>query len=545
MTLRTFIDALFGGKSPFFIVITTSATIVVAQAVFRIVAPGFLWRRFNSAKWTAIRAIAAPIVRKRVEDAAHQAFNFPAYPGEIILDKLPSKGLPHEQVVELARTIKEKLDQPYDAGGFSGAVYHGGKEHTEMVNRVMEMYQWTNPLHVDIFGAARKMEAEVAAMVLHMYNGQVRPDACAAVTSGGTESIGLAMKSYREWGRHVKGIHHASIVAPITAHPAFDKACNYYGLELIKVPIGPDGAVEPDTMRQYIKSNTVAIVGSSPNFPHGTIDPIPELAELAYGLGIGLHVDACLGGFIVPFMEKAGFPVPVVDLRNRGVTTISADTHKYGFAPKGTSVVVYGSKLLRSFQFFSVSEWPGGIYCSPGASGSKPGNVIAGTWAAMVAMGEEGYIESCKKILLARQFMTDAIRATPYLRLLGTPLASVFGFTSDTIDVYELSDELKKRGWYLSSLQFPAGLQFSVTLMQTAPGVAHRFVKDLLDIGDRMWAEQQAKMQRGERVKVGSAGSTVYGSQQRISDRALLNEVMKVFLDGYYDTGHSLRKAGS
>eukprot|EP00742_Colponemidia_sp_Colp-10_P017011 GILJ01019538.1.p1 GENE.GILJ01019538.1~~GILJ01019538.1.p1 ORF type:complete len:451 (+),score=39.87 GILJ01019538.1:189-1355(+) len=381
------------------------------------------------------------------------------------------------------------------------------------------------------------MEAEIAAMVVDMYNGTER-GACGAVTSGGTESIGMAVKVYRDWGLNVLGITSPTIVLPITAHPAFDKAAAFYGVRLIKVPVGKSGRVDPTVLESYIRQDTVAIVGSSPTFPHGTVDPIAELSEIAYNRGIGMHVDACLGGFIIPFMAEAGFADHVVDFRNRGVTTISADTHKYGYAPKGTSVILYGSKELRAYQFFTTAEWPGGIYCSPGASGSKAGNVIAGAWASLLHHGRSGYVDACRRLITTRKFITDAIEANPSLELLGTPTASVFAFTSSEIDVYVLNDQLKSRGWMLTPLQFPAGLQFSLTMLQTSPGVAEKLVADIKEVTSNLKAETEARRAKGENVRVGAQGATLYGSQQRIPDRTVLNMVMAQYLNGYYGTRH-------
>ncbi|CUG93528.1 sphingosine phosphate lyase-like, putative [Bodo saltans] len=536
MSIAAILNGKLSKESPAAIVTKTVIAVLLSQWAIRLLEPGQLWKRFNAAKWTAIRSVFASIVQSKVKQAGG-AFKFPALANEKKITTIPLLPISHADVIAEALVLHEGLDVDYHKGGLSGAVYHGGDEHTAFINRIMEIYQWSNPLHVDVFGATRKMEAEVVEMVLRMYNGDARPGSCGALTSGGTESIGLAMKSYRDWGLS-RGMEHPSIVAPVTAHPAFDKACAYYQLRLIKVPVGASGQVDPEELAKYIRIDTIAIVGSGPTFPHGTVDPISALSEIAYERGIGLHVDCCLGSFIMPFLEKAGFPGHVVDFRLRGVTTISCDTHKYGFSPKGTSVVMYGSRQLREFQFFANAEWPGGIYASPGASGSKAGNVIAGTWAAMLSIGEQGYIDSCRSIVGARIKMTNAIEALPFLRILGKPSASVFGFTSDTIDVYGLIDEMKARGWSLNPLQFPAGVQFSVTLLQAQEGVAEKFITDICEVGGRLYAEVLKKQAEGQTVQVGSAGASVYGSQQRVSDRTILNEVMKVYLNAYYDTNH-------
>eukprot|EP00331_Platyophrya_macrostoma_P002608 CAMPEP_0176422594 /NCGR_PEP_ID=MMETSP0127-20121128/9819_1 /TAXON_ID=938130 /ORGANISM="Platyophrya macrostoma, Strain WH" /LENGTH=541 /DNA_ID=CAMNT_0017803459 /DNA_START=43 /DNA_END=1668 /DNA_ORIENTATION=- len=539
-TVKDLINRHFEGHQPATIALEVAVAILGAQYLVSLVEPGEILPRLDRAKWTLVRKLFSSIVRDKVVKAA-DAIKYPALAGDEPTTRIPSHGMKADDVVEKALVLHHGLDVDYRKGTLSGAVYHGGDAHTMMVNRVMEIFQWSNPLHVDVFGAPRKMEAEIVAMVLKMYNGDARPGSCGALTSGGTESIGMAMKSYRDWGRS-RGITSPSIVAPVTAHPAFDKACAYYGLRLIKVPVGASGRVDPVELESYIRYDTIAIVGSAPTFPHGTVDPIKELSQIAVAHNVGLHVDCCLGSFIMPFLEKAGFPGHVVDFRLPGVTTISCDTHKYGFAPKGTSVIMYANSKLREYQFFACSMWPGGIYCSPGASGSKAGNVIAGTWAAMLAMGEDGYIESCRSIVSARIKMTDAIQSLPFLHLLGTPSASVFGFSSNVIDIYVLSDQLKARGWALNPLQFPGGLQFSVTLLQAQEGVADRFVADICELGGALYTAAMKDAAEGRPQKIGAQGGTLYGSQQRVSDRSILDDVMRVYLDGYYSTGAVVTK---
>ena len=541
-TLSDVLNQKLANTKPANVVYGTLGAAASLYVLSKLLEPGFLHKRTLKAVFGTVRALAAPIVAGEVKKAA-AGISFPQKVGETIFDRLPAAGLSHDEIYALCDTFHETLDVSFAEGGISGAVYHGGAEHTAMINRVMEVFQWSNPLHMDVCGAVRKMEAEIVSMVVDMYNGSCRPDACGALTSGGTESIGMAVKVYRDWGRDVLKITNPSIVMPITAHPAFNKAAAYYGVELITVPVGRSGRVDPEELASYIRSDTVAIVGSSPTFPHGTIDPIRELSEIAYARGIGMHVDACLGGFIVPFMADAGFPdPPIVDFRLRGVTTISCDTHKYGFAPKGTSTILYGSKQLRSYQFFTTAEWPGGIYCSPGASGSKAGNVIAGTWAAMVSYGRDGYVESCRRIVSTREKVFQALNCTPGIEVLGTPTASVLSFTSSEMDIYGLNDFLKKRGWMLNPLQYPVGLQFSMTLLQTHKGVAERFIDDVRAGVAELRNENEQRKRQGLPPRTSANSATMYGSQQRIPDRTILDMVMKLYLNGYYETHHAVKR---
>jgi len=521
-TLSDVINQHLVDVKPATIVYGTLSGAAALYVLSKLLEPGFLHKRTSSAIFKAVRVIGAPIIAGEVQKAA-AGIAFPQKADERIFERLPAQGLSHKDILALCDSLHDSLDVTFAKGGLSGAVYHGGVEHTDMVNKVMEVFQWSNPLHMDVCGAVRKMEAEIVSMVVDMFNGSARPDACGALTSGGTESIGMAVKVYRDWGLDVLKVTTPSIVMPITAHPAFNKAAAYYGVELITVPVGPSGMVDPQELASYIRADTVAIVGSSPTFPHGTIDPIKELSEIAYSRGIGMHVDACLGGFIIPFMADAGFPnPPVVDFRLRGVTTISCDTHKYGFAPKGTSTILYATKKLRSYQFFTTAAWPGGIYCSPGASGSKAGNVIAGTWASMISFGRQGYVESCRQIVSTREKVYNAFCCTPGIEILGTPAASVLSFTSSEVDIYALNDILKKKGWMLNPLQYPVGLQFSMTLLQTHEGVAERFIDDVRGGIAVLRQENVDRKKQGLAPRTSANSATMYGSQQRIPDRNIL-----------------------
>jgi sphinganine-1-phosphate aldolase len=533
-TLSAYVNDRLKDRSPTQIIVATIGTAAAVRIALDCFAEGRMVKRTKEAVWRGIRLVVNPFIRLQVKKVARE-MKMPSKEGEFKALALPEKSRTEEEVLSLVRQLHTDLDLDYANGGFSGAVYHGGKTHTKFINDVMAIFQWSNPLHSDIFGATRKMEAEIVSMVLHMFNGHLLADAGGAVTSGGTESIMMALKTYRDWGRDTRGIERPSVVVPITIHPAFDKGAEYFNIELIKVPIvEATGRVDAQEMEKYIRYDTIALAASAPNFPHGVVDPIEEIAELAFKYNIGFHVDCCLGGFIMPFLAKTGRKAPIVDFRNRGVTSISCDTHKYGYAPKGTSTVMYRTKELRSYQFCCIAEWPGGMYCSPAVSGSKPGNVIAGTWAAMVRMGEEGYVECCDKILRTRETMTTELEKLPYIHIIGEPVASVFAFNSHTIDIFQLGDGLKKRGWVLNSLQFPSGLQFSVTMLQTQNGLASRFINDVKEIGDGLYAERQRLLSEGKKPPIGATSATLYGTAQRIPDRTIIKDVLREFLNTYY-----------
>jgi len=257
-----------------------------------------------------------------------------------------------------------------------------------------------------------KFEAEVVAMTASMLGADKTGDEIVgSVTSGGTESILLAMKTYRDRARDRKGITEPEMVVPSTAHAAFDKAAQLFNIKIIRVPIGDDYRADVEATRKAITKNTIVIVGSAPPFPHGIIDPIEELSELARQAGVGFHTDACLGGFLLPWAERLGYDVPPFDFRLPGVTSISADTHKYGYAPKGSSVILYRGRALRHYQYYVITDWPGGLYLTPTFAGSRPGALSAACWAAIMAMGEQGYMEAAKRILETAAVITSGRKA--------------------------------------------------------------------------------------------------------------------------------------
>jgi sphinganine-1-phosphate aldolase len=292
--------------------------------------------------------------------------------------------------------------------------------------------------------------------------------------------------AYREQAA-ARGVTRPNLVKPETGHPAFDKACHLFGVELRIAPTDPDTTtVDVDAMAERIDDQTIAIVGSAGNYPYGTVDPIPELGELAQSRGVGLHVDGCLGGFILPFGEELGVePIPTFDFRVPGVTSISADTHKYGYAFKGSSTLLFRDKALRNGQYFFVSGWTGGKYMSPGIEGSRSGGLIAATWAAMVQLGRDGYRRYAEQIFATAAEMMAAVRSHPELRIMGNP-TFCFSFTADPsgggdFDIYHVNDVMRDRGWRFNGQQYPNAIHMAVTRPQTQPGVADAFAADLAD----------------------------------------------------------------
>jgi sphinganine-1-phosphate aldolase len=397
--------------------------------------------------------------------------------------RLPASGTPRSDVLAALRAMATEEDAMWESGKCSGTMYCGDHEHYGFMNEAFGLFAHVNVLQRDMCPSATKFEAEIIAMTLDLLHAEAVTDGEPAglVATGGTGSICHAMLAYREHAARERGIRRPNVIKPETAHPAFDKACHLFGIELRRAPVHPvTTQVDVDWVERNIDADTVAIVGSACNYGYGTIDPIDALSDLAVRRGVGLHVDGCLGGFILPFGQELGYPVPVFDYRLPGVTSMSADTHKYGYAFKGTSVLTFRDKALRNAQYFFVTDWSGGKYCSPGMEGSRSGGLLAATWAAMVQLGREGYLRYARDIFATATNMQEAVRSHPELSILGHP-TFLFSFTSDRFDIYHVNDFMRDRGWRFNGQQYPNALHMAVTRPQTQPGVADAFAADLAD----------------------------------------------------------------
>ncbi|GBD83675.1 glutamate decarboxylase [bacterium BMS3Abin02] len=444
---------------------------------------------------------------------------FPAY------QRLPATGLDRAELLTELGDLARRERVAWQQGFASGAVYEGNDDYITFLSRVVELHSQANPLHADIWPSATKFEAEIVAMTAAMLGGdQATTPVCGTVTSGGTESILLAMKTYRDKARAERGITKPEMVVPVTAHVAFDKAAHYFGIKPVKIPIDAAYRANVVAAGEAITRNTVVVVGSAPSFPHGIIDPIGELSALALQHGIGFHTDACLGGFVLPWAERLGYPIPPFDFRLPGVSSMSADTHKYGYAAKGTSVVLYRTKELRRYQYFTATDWPGGLYFSPTLAGSRPGALSAACWAAMLSHGESGYQKATAHILETAAAIRDGISDIPELEIMGDPLW-VIAFTATSLDIYEVMQRLTERGWSLTGLQHPPALHLAVTLRHTQDGVVDRFLEDL------HWAVARVRAEPGTAEGL----APVYGLAATVPARAMVGELLERYIDLLYE----------
>lgn len=432
--------------------------------------------------------------------------------------RFPKEGVSQEAIIDEIAVMAREEDAAWKTGKVSGTFYHAGDDHRAFLNKAFSFFSHVNTIQFDVCPSMARFESEIIAMTAGMLNGDAATEnsqedgVCGTVTSGGSESIAMALKVYRDKARAEKGITAPELVLPKTAHPAFNKAAQYFGIKVVTVPVGlPDFRVEPEAVAARINENTVALVGSAGNYPYGLIDPLAAMSEIALAHDVGFHVDGCLGGFILPWIEKLGYDLPLFDFRLKGVTSMSADTHKFGFALKGTSVVLYRSNDYRRYQYFTFPDWPGGIYASPTSAGSRSGGLSAATWASMVSLGEEGYLQAARAIMDVAERMKAGVEGIEELIVIGEP-TFLISFRSEAVDVFHVNDFMKTRGWRFNCLQLPPALHFCVTMPQTrVANLAETFAGDLRD--GVAYAAKNAGTPAQSSALYGLAG-TVEGNQQ-------------------------------
>eukprot|EP00474_Spongospora_subterranea_P009865 CRZ10323.1 hypothetical protein [Spongospora subterranea] len=440
------------------------------------------------------------------------------------LYNLPDNGVSQTHILNKVKDWSEKEHKKWDSGKVSGGIYHGKDQFTAFLCQVYSMFALSNPLHPDVFPFVRKMESEIVAMTVALFHGDPQKS-CGTISSGGTESILLSCKAYRDRALEIFGITRPEMIAPVTIHAAFEKAAEYFGIDLIHVPVDPvTMKADVGAVRRAITSNTVLIAASSPCFPFGIIDPIEELAGLASSYSIGFHVDCCLGSFLLPFLGDIGHPLPAFDFSVKGVTSISCDLHKYGYAPKGISCIMYNSQELRRFQYFSSVSWTGGIYASPTLAGSRPGALSAAAWAAMVALGKDGYRACARDIMIAAQTIKNGIREISELKLVGDPLMSVISFTAAdplSLNIYNVNEAMSKRGWMLNALQNPSSVHICLTNMHTGE-VASKFIQDLTSSVSDVIANPK---------HFSNGSAAIYGMASAIPDGSIVDNIARSYID--------------
>ena len=404
--------------------------------------------------------------------------------------QIPDCGMEKNLIIRMLEKAKSS-DVDWRRGRTWSLVYYAGDEHTDFLKEVYGRYFNENGASPYAFPSLRTLETEVVSMLIGLLGGS--GDETGTMTSGGTESILLAVKAYRDWMRAKRpDVCRPEILMPESGHPAFLKAAHYLGLRPVLVSLDDQYRVDLDQLRQRISDQTICMVASAPSLTQGVVDPVPQMAEIAQSHGIGLHVDACLGSFTLPFLKRLGYNVPDFDFRVPGVTSISADLHKNGYAAKGASAVLYRGRELRKYQFYVNTEWPGGVYSSTTMMGTRPGGAIAAAWASMMALGQNGYLDLVRRSKEATQALLDGIARVPELYILGTPLTNVFSFSARELDIFSIGDRLEHRGWRLNRHTKPKSLLMIVMPSYHAP-VIESFLSDLQAVVDEENADPSAQ----------------------------------------------------
>ncbi len=376
--------------------------------------------------------------------------------------KFPEKGRKREDLLEEMKSKKTE-DYRWQEGKTFAYVYYPGEEILSTVKAAYNLYFSENALNPSAFPSLKNMEIDLVSQLADLFHAPEGSAGC--LTSGGTESILLAVKTARAWAQKKKGTHfQGEVILPASAHPAFHKACYYFGLKPIVIPVDENYKAIPAAMAAAVNERSVLLVASAPSYPQGVIDPIEAIGKIALEHDLLFHVDSCIGGFILPFMKEAGYPIAPFDFAVSGVSSLSADIHKYGYAAKGASLLLYRNSELRKAQFYVYANWPGGIYASPGIAGTRPGGAIAAAWAVVQFLGRAGYVKMCKETIETTRRFAAGIKSIPELKILAEPEATIIAIASDRLDIYEVGDELGILGWPCDRQQFPPSLHLSITV---------------------------------------------------------------------------------
>ena len=434
---------------------------------------------------------------------------------------IPQKGISKDKVLEALRAMK-KDDANYRDARMFGLIYSAGEDVEDMAREAYAVYQFENALSPFAFPSLLRMETEFISMVSSLFGGD--DETVGSMTSGGTESILMAVKAAREWARANRPeVKNPEMVVPITAHPAWNKAADYLGLKIVMTPVDQNFRADLQAMREAITANTVLLGGTAVTYPHGAIDPIDQIGALSLEKSLWFHVDGCLGGYVLPFLEKLGYSIPPYDFRVPGVNSLSVDIHKYGYISKGVSTVLYRNKNLRQYQFYVYTDWPGGVYATPALSGARPGGAIASAWAIIHYLGEEGFLRLCGIARETTLKLIEGIQKIPGLFILGNPPATVLAFGSQDINIYRVGAKLKERKWHLDAQHMPASLHMTVSPAHER--IVDPFLKDLREVVQEVY-ESKEESPSGE--------AALYGMMGTLLDRKMAKNLALQYLNDLY-----------
>ncbi len=449
-------------------------------------------------------------------------------------------------------------DMSWKDGKFFGYVYYPGDEYYSIIKEAYANFSATNALNPSTFPSLKRMENEIVSIAAHLLNGD--ENTCGSLTSGGTESIFMSVKTAKDWAKKNKKSTAPELLISASAHPAFCKAADYMDIKYQLIQLDAKFKTDLNDLKNKVSANTIMIVGSAPQYPQGIIDPIKEMAEIASQAGCLMHVDACVGGFLLPFLKMNGVDLPEFDFSVHGVTSMSADVHKYGYAAKGASVVLYKNPDLRKSQYYVKTDWSGGIYGSPSFLGTRGGGPIAAAWTTLNVIGMDGYTKMAKEVYDEVQKIKKVIiEEITDVYILGNPKTTLFAIASDSIDVFELADELAILGWTINRQQNPMSLHIILNAihigkadvflndLKTAIAITKKFsinkLKNNIQVGavrglkkilnDKQFTALTKKFAGGESPD-NKRKAAMYGMMSELSGSGSLDELVLDYLDKLY-----------
>lgn len=438
---------------------------------------------------------------------------------------MPDNGHSSSDILQQLETFKAE-DPNYKDGKVWSLVYYLNEDHSEFLKDSYHSFACENGLNPTAFKSLKNFETQIISATADILNGS--DEVCGVVTSGGTESCLMAVKTYRDMAKDQRRVRKPEMILPETAHVAWFKASEYFGVKIRLLPLLDDLSPDLSKLERLINHNTVMILGSAPEYPHGTIDPIEAMGEIALRRKIPLHVDACVGGFILPFMEMNGEQLPLWDYRVAGVTSISADIHKYGYAAKGASTITYRNLNYLKYQMFVQQDWPGGVFASSALLGTRPGGAYAAAWATLQYFGKSGYRKLAADTLKAVNRLKEGVGDIQELQVMGSPIGPLFAFQSidPDVNIFAVGDQMDAKGWQVNRNQYPSGLHAMVTAQHLK--VVDHYLADLKDAVATVKANPELAEQ---------GGAATYGMMTHIPLRGM---VKKKILDIYAE----LYKAG-
>lgn len=439
---------------------------------------------------------------------------------------IPSEGERPDLILQQIKDMK-KEDVAWKEGRVWSMVYYVDEEHENLLKAASSELFSANYLNPLAFKSLHRMEQEVVHMTARMLNADEH--AVGVMTTGGTESLLLAMLCYRQRARKLHPqITRPEVVAPLTIHPAFDKAAHMFGLQLRKAPVDENMSALPGAMEELINKNTILITASAPGYPNGVMDPVEAIADIANLHHLPFHVDACIGGFMLPWVEKLGYGLPHWDFRVAGVSSVSADVHKFGYSAKGASVLIYRNMDYMHHQFVVTTDFPGGIYISPTLLGTRPGGPIAAAWAAMKSLGENGYMILAKKLMDGAQKLLNELPSIPGISIVGKPCMNIISYKTinNDPDIFVIADHLEEKGWMVERQQFPECLH--LTLLPTNVNFIDQYLCDLKE------AVRYAREHHGASAK---GNASFYGLMARIPFRGMVEKSVEKVMEDIFGEG--------